>query len=273
MVSQSLSQQTSVSGSQMAFDARQARAVLVGVGLGAFVAGTAVFVGVFVGVLVAGTAVLVGVLVGVFVAGTAVLVGVLVGVRVGVAVGVVVRQVPLAQTWPVPQQLVPQGVVPATQAQRWRPVASFGRQVPEQQFPFEVQMTPPARQVAAAPWSRDQRMPPTGPPRPSVRASSRPTPRPRSRRDRAPATTFARSSNLRSSTLGSSNGNDTVTNLGPDTSPQLPIVGQRGSGRERGSGATAHDAAPAHDSVLRPIGTGAETPSLIVTTCYTKHSA
>jgi Na+/citrate or Na+/malate symporter len=90
-----------------------------------------VLVGVFVGVLVG---VDVGVFVGVFVAVlVGVLVGVFVAVLVGVAVGVGFRHEPFTHNSAPEQQVVPQGVVPATQVQRRRPVTSGGVQVPEQQ--------------------------------------------------------------------------------------------------------------------------------------------
>jgi hypothetical protein len=67
-----------------------------------------------------------------------------VGVAVGMLVGVGWRQVPLTQSWPAGRQYrVPHGVVPPSQAQRRRPVASADSQVPEQHIPFQVQTAPP----------------------------------------------------------------------------------------------------------------------------------
>src|SRR5262245_50638971 len=61
---------------------------------------------------------------------------------------------PSIQMSPAWQQLVPHGVVPATQLHRRRPVASFGWQSPEQQLPLLAQMSPPARHTAASPvWA------------------------------------------------------------------------------------------------------------------------
>jgi hypothetical protein len=78
-----------------------------------------------------------------------VLVGVKVGVCVAVATGVGWRQAPDTQNCPAVQQVVPHGVVPATQVQRLRPVLSAAPHVPEQQSPFFMQIPPPSRHDAA----------------------------------------------------------------------------------------------------------------------------
>jgi hypothetical protein len=138
-------------------------AVAVAVGVGVLVGGTAVLVTVGVGVLVGGTAVLVGVAVAVLVGGTAVFVGVAVAVAVGLLVGVLVavavfvgvgvgcRQEPFTHCCPAVQHVVPHGVVPASQVQRRRPLASGAPHVPEQHVSSRTQLYPPARQIAAAP--------------------------------------------------------------------------------------------------------------------------
>jgi hypothetical protein len=128
-------------------------AVAVGVSIGVLVA---VAVGVSIGVLVAAA---VGVSIGVLVAvAVGISVGVLVGMLVGVfdgvlvlvGVGVGLRHTPLTQSTPARQQVFPQTVVPATQAQRRRPVESFGKHEFAQQFPALRQIVPPGRHTAAA---------------------------------------------------------------------------------------------------------------------------
>jgi hypothetical protein len=122
-------------------------------------------------------------------------VAVLVGVLVLVGVGVGLRHTPLTQIWPGVQQVFPHVVVPRTQAQRRRPVASVGKHVLEQQFPALRQIVPPGRQTAAASPVVERSTFAVGTPSPRARAAPPSTRRRSCRRLWAEASSRASRSN------------------------------------------------------------------------------